>query len=507
MIREQKCDGMKMRRSTSRRFGVESLETRQVLSSVTTIMAMDPKASHMIGQVATGRVMVHRRPDDARRDGSAACRQDHRDRPLKRFRTFPVQSGRAQRDLPVNIKARNRSGRVSTASMPMTQGDAVVAWIDTMIEVIKADIANVGMASRTMAMVSAAVYDAVNDIERHGLGLPGRRPGSEGRVGFGRGVRGGLRRALCARPPYGSRCSMSGWLNHWRPSMERKPRRRECRSAARSPRACSPGDANDGSSAIVPYVPGTAPGDWRPTPPTYQVAWGPEWGQVSTFAITEPASDFVAPPPPALNSPQYAAALNQVESLGALNSTTRTAGPDPGRDLLVVRHACDGHARDPLRTDRRDNRAPAAQFPDPECPDVWTGQSRDGRRRHRSLGHQVHLQPVAADHRDPACRHRRQSRHGRRPQLGAARLTERSRVSRVSRRRSQATSPGTRPSVRPSSRPSPTSTAPTKFTSRSLRTSCPASPGRTPASARPRTRMPSAGSISASTSGSTRPPA
>jgi hypothetical protein len=82
--------------------------------------------------------------------------------------------------------------------------------------------------------------------------------------------------------------------------------------------------ANDGSSAIVPYVPGTAPGQWRPTPPTYQAAWGPEWGQVNTFAITKPASDFVAPPPPALSSPAYAKAFNQAKSVGALNSTTRT---------------------------------------------------------------------------------------------------------------------------------------------------------------------------------------
>ena len=52
--------------------------------------------------------------------------------------------------------------------MTVTRGDAVIAWIDTMIEVIKADIANVGMASRTLAMVSGAVYDAVNDIERTG---------------------------------------------------------------------------------------------------------------------------------------------------------------------------------------------------------------------------------------------------------------------------------------------------------------------------------------------------
>jgi membrane-associated phospholipid phosphatase len=80
---------------------------------------------------------------------------------------------------------------------------------------------------------------------------------------------------------------------------------------------------NDGSALSVPYVPEMAPGQWRPTPPTYTVAWGPEWGNVKPFAITSPAA-YLPSPPPALNSPEYAAALNQVESLGALNSTTRT---------------------------------------------------------------------------------------------------------------------------------------------------------------------------------------
>ena len=82
--------------------------------------------------------------------------------------------------------------------------------------------------------------------------------------------------------------------------------------------------ANDGSAASVPYVPGTAPGQWRPTPPDYTVAWGPEWRNVKPFAIASPAA-YLPPPPPALTSSAYAAALNQVESLGALNSTTRTA--------------------------------------------------------------------------------------------------------------------------------------------------------------------------------------
>ena len=168
MVREQKCDGMKLRRSLRRRFGVESLETRQVLSSVSTIMAMDPTASRMIGQVATGRVMVlegQTIPNAMVRLHVGKTTEFGHSNASGHFQ-FKVHERSGT--YTANIKARNRSGQVSTASMPMIQGDAVVAWIDTMIEVIKADIANVGLASRTLAMVSAAVYDAVNDIQHTG---------------------------------------------------------------------------------------------------------------------------------------------------------------------------------------------------------------------------------------------------------------------------------------------------------------------------------------------------
>ncbi len=51
---------------------------------------------------------------------------------------------------------------------------------------------------------------------------------------------------------------------------------------------------------------------------------GPDWGDVKTFALKNLAS-FDIPPPPALTSPEYAAALNEVKSVGDVNSTTRTA--------------------------------------------------------------------------------------------------------------------------------------------------------------------------------------
>ncbi len=91
---------------------------------------------------------------------------------------------------------------------------------------------------------------------------------------------------------------------------------------------------NDGSATKVAYTPGTNPGDWQPTAvttnpdgtttPTPAVL--PQWGNVTTFGL--PESDVLAyrpAPPPALTSGQYATEFNQVASLGAANSTTRTA--------------------------------------------------------------------------------------------------------------------------------------------------------------------------------------
>src|SRR5205085_9969797 len=82
--------------------------------------------------------------------------------------------------------------------------------------------------------------------------------------------------------------------------------------------------STDGSSAVVPYTPGTNPGDWQPTPPAFLPALAPQWPQVTPFAMTGGAQ-FRPPPPPALGSAEYAAAFNEVKSLGRVDSTTRTA--------------------------------------------------------------------------------------------------------------------------------------------------------------------------------------
>src|SRR5262249_47882847 len=81
--------------------------------------------------------------------------------------------------------------------------------------------------------------------------------------------------------------------------------------------------STDGSGAVVPYTPGTDPGDWRPPPPGFLPALAPQWPDVTPFAMSAGAQ-FRPGPPPELDSAEYAAAFNEVKSLGRADSTTRT---------------------------------------------------------------------------------------------------------------------------------------------------------------------------------------
>ncbi|HTK76482.1 MAG TPA: vanadium-dependent haloperoxidase, partial [Gemmataceae bacterium] len=76
--------------------------------------------------------------------------------------------------------------------------------------------------------------------------------------------------------------------------------------------------STDGSTAVQPYSNTPGPGN-------YQGAFiTPQWGAVTPFVL-DSGGQFVGDGPPDLSSAQWAADYNEVKSLGALNSTTRTA--------------------------------------------------------------------------------------------------------------------------------------------------------------------------------------
>ena len=83
--------------------------------------------------------------------------------------------------------------------------------------------------------------------------------------------------------------------------------------------------SSDGSATTPPpFVAGTKPGDYRPTPPKFPAPVFTNWGSITPFVLDN-GRQFRPVPPPPITSAAYAKALNQVKSLGQDSSTTRTA--------------------------------------------------------------------------------------------------------------------------------------------------------------------------------------
>src|SRR5258705_6530116 len=83
--------------------------------------------------------------------------------------------------------------------------------------------------------------------------------------------------------------------------------------------------SNDGSAnAPIPFTFGTAPGDYQSTPPNFpKQPQFTHWSHVTPFAL-ERANQFRPGPPPALPSEAYTDVFDELKSLGIARSTTAT---------------------------------------------------------------------------------------------------------------------------------------------------------------------------------------
>jgi hypothetical protein len=201
--------------------------------------------------------------------------------------------------------------------------DAVIFWDRVMLDAIRVDKTAPPQAARAMAMVSIAVYDAVNAIEHthafykiRASAPPGTsEPAAASTAAFfvleslypaqQTTFQDDLRLALKRIP--GGTAKLNGEGLGMEVALKVLALRR-----------------NDGANATVSYKPGTAPGQWVPTPPSFAAALLPGWGHVTPFALLS-GSQFRPAGPPALSSTAYATAFNEVKSVGSANSTTRTA--------------------------------------------------------------------------------------------------------------------------------------------------------------------------------------
>ncbi|HXJ59501.1 MAG TPA: chloroperoxidase [Verrucomicrobiae bacterium] len=104
--------------------------------------------------------------------------------------------------------------------------------------------------------------------------------------------------------------------------------------------------ANDGSQHAEPrvnieHVTSDLPGHWRQDPISQiPLALGAKWGACIPFSLASP-DQFRVPPPPAMDSPEYAAAYNEVKRVGGDGVVTPTERT-PEQTLIGIYWAYDG---------------------------------------------------------------------------------------------------------------------------------------------------------------------
>jgi hypothetical protein len=175
-----------------------------------------------------------------------------------------------------------------------------------------------------IAMVQAAVYDAVQAIERryepYAVEIPGASGSSVAAAAkAAHDVLVNLFPAQSAQLDAAYLQSLSKYG-----LSEADPGIAVGAAAAAGIIALRAGDGSFPNPAPTPFTGGTEPGVWRPTPPNFQPMLAPWLGNVTPFALKEP-SQFRAAPPPPLNSGRYAKEYNEVKALGARFGSTRTA--------------------------------------------------------------------------------------------------------------------------------------------------------------------------------------
>ena len=204
----------------------------------------------------------------------------------------------------------------------LLSADVVLEWNQVILDALKDDRLLPLYLARKAAIVHAAVYDAVNAIDRSYTPLFADVKASRS-ASIEAAAAQAAHDTLVALSPRIRRRSTPPWPRTWRAS---RPAGRDRASpwGRPSPSRSWPGGAPTARTLTVDYEPGTDPGDWQPTPPAFAPAVAPQWGQVIPFCIPSD-SEFRPPPPPDLTSAEYTAAFEEVKSLGAAGSSTRTA--------------------------------------------------------------------------------------------------------------------------------------------------------------------------------------
>jgi hypothetical protein len=184
-----------------------------------------------------------------------------------------------------------------------------------------------GRASRAIAIVHLAIYEAVNAIAGT----------HESFAGLERAPRNASIDAAIAQAAHDTLTAvfpsqadaMHAYMTDELRVMSKTGTVQGLQIGRRAARAVLAIAARDGSAHAesrygIDFISSTEPGKWRQDPISrLPVALGAHWGEVKPFVI-ESGAQFRVPPPPGLDTPEYAAAFEEVKRLGGDGKTTQT---------------------------------------------------------------------------------------------------------------------------------------------------------------------------------------
>ena len=202
-------------------------------------------------------------------------------------------------------------------------GNVVLDWNATALAATVQAANTPPMAARNMAIVQAAVYDAVNAIDQTYEPYAVSRQGPMGASPEAAAAAAAHRALVGLYPARGA--EFDALLAESLADISDGPAENQGVALGRSvAEHLLELRANDGSGATVPYTPGSNPGDWQLTPPLARPPLVPHWGGVTPFTMTS-GDQFRPEGPPALTDPEYTTAFNAVKDLGSATSSSRTA--------------------------------------------------------------------------------------------------------------------------------------------------------------------------------------
>ena len=213
------------------------------------------------------------------------------------------------------------------AALPAQSIDPVVQWNRTLLTMVRTPGAQPATihSTRSFAILHAAIYDAVNAIDRTHRPYAVRFAGVSRRASQAAAADAAAHDVLVALYPAFT-STLDAELEHSLTLVPEGVGKTEgIRIGQAAAQALLALRNHDGASERpVPYVFGTAPGDYQSTPPNFpKQPQFTHWPNVTPFALRR-ANQFRPGVPPALTSDRYSDDVNEVQSLGVAGSTAAT---------------------------------------------------------------------------------------------------------------------------------------------------------------------------------------